>query len=967
MEENNNNENQVKEIIKDKGKQLSKKILKKVLKYIIMGLAILFAILLAVGLLMAVQLFIKNLFNSFVGLFKNNSSSLSSGNKNNSIVYIDDNGYYKFSAEDLVEQILQELEEQQVDSEEFGFISKKTTKNLIEKYVKAEAQTTLLKTGNNSWGQNDIDGTIVVKRATTDGSQAEKLEYINYNSFCALVEAGNGQALKKFSINPENFKLCIAKYESKTTYYDADGNEIETSGGGMVRQEINYKRYVQSYAVPLNFFIVLHLTSQDMDFMQDFLNFVLGDNEKGAIELTYIDGYSSSTTEYQYTGKEINNVKKATEDNGKEIATVLPEEISQEKFEEKKKNIIIDNKNVSNYIGEVEWYKKRTESYSGTLQITSADTWIASASKTLNKSTPHLENKESELIVNKEKIAEILKVRDDEKVEEYILTGRIMIDKKSITTNDGASYTIVNKENKVDAEEFVELIKKYPKVEANLTSAPSNLFYLLQQSQDTQKHEKIMRYVLYILNDIDYGISKEDLELLFKENLTEYNGIGNLKSYLLQFSHGAGYHAPESEDGKYYKMYGDGVGWPTIGDADLQWKSNYKHFEVAGKIKHNGKEMEVANVAEYINEHCLTRGVNATYTNNEVSEMEIYIEKELVDDVGDKVQEAVYNSVVEIDLSGLNLSKQQIYPLVAIRYNFGHLPVRNGKTFKQVYLEGAEKYKEDSWKHNRYIWDEWWWRVQGGSPGHITSRDVQFETYVKGIFDYTTSKSRDYYVYYTQEQISQISYAPSRTITRDKNNKKNEEEIFTLEIKSGVYESVSGDSRVIGYYTSTMGRRFTVLYQNACSNWGYKCNRAAAAIIASGYKDESVTDLINTMDTAYAAGGDTSVPRDVFWNQYGLKLVSDVYKSYSVSEYTQILSENLSKGNYAMIWVQGKPYKGKSGKTWTGEIHWVAILDYKIGEDGNEKIAIADMSGAAWYDIDEFSSGISRLAIISEE
>ena len=66
-----------------------------------------------------------------------------------------------------------------------------------------------------------------------------------------------------------------------------------------------------------------------------------------------------------------------------------------------------------------------------------------------------------------------------------------------------------------------------------------------------------------------------------------------------------------------------------------------------------------------------------------------------------------------------------------------------------------------------------------------------------------------------------------------------------------------------------------------------------------------------------------------------------------------------------MIWLNNGAYYGASGTKWTGEIHWVAILDYRVN-NGKEEIVIADWRGAGWYDIGEFQNGISRIALISE-
>lgn len=267
----------------------------------------------------------------------------------------------------------------------------------------------------------------------------------------------------------------------------------------------------------------------------------------------------------------------------------------------------------------------------------------------------------------------------------------------------------------------------------------------------------------------------------YEDQLNNATRNMNLQEYLRQFSHTS--EAPQSADGKFYKLYGDGVGWPTIGNADLQWKSNQYKFDCPGKVMHGATVQTVDNVKEFINSF-LTRGSEAEYTNEEIDAMDIYIEKELVDSVGSTTAESNYQ-YVETATSGLELSQQQLFALTAIKYNFGNLPSRNGYTFKKVYEEGAGLYTINSWQHNRYIWDNWWCYLGGGSAGHIPARDAAFETYVKGIYDFSESDagevfSREYYIYYTQEQLNMFSYAPNKPITRTLSN---EPEIFNFEEK----------------------------------------------------------------------------------------------------------------------------------------------------------------------------------------
>lgn len=984
MEDNNNGERKIVDKVKDfmakEGKKVISKVMKKIIPLISPYIGLFAVILLVVGLINAIPLMLQQMVVSVSATsYPSNPDTALSTSATESVIYIDDNGAYKLKSEDIADQLLKELEKQKVNTELMGLKeddNQGLDEDMIEKYIKAEVQTTFPKTG--CFG-NDVDGTIIIKRATSDGT-IKNLTYTSYNDFCNKVTSQNTAVLTQFSLNPDTLDLCIARNGSKTEYRGPNGELIraEASEAGIVKEEINYQKYVQNYAVPLNFFISLHLVSQDVDFMQELLDMVIGKGKDEPIVLTYVDSYYQSTTEYQYSGNDRTNFSEISI-NENDSNILMPETMTEEEFQQLKNNTIpnksINNSNVGDYIGSVEYYKKNVTSYAGRLYVSNADTWLKTSGRDITEApSTDTSNTTSNIIKDYDKSEKHYKlVNMDADTLEITSTywrqgGHVTITETVISTNTSKSFTVVDKESKINVDKFVELIKRYPKVENNFKTAPSNIFYLLQQSQNTQKLEKIMRYVMFVLNDIDYGVTEADLEVLLAESFIEGGmSAGNLADYLLAFSHAWGYEAPQSGDGKYYKMYGDGKGWPTIGNADIQWASHQGKFSKPGKIMHKGQEMEVANVADYVNTNCLTRGATAEYSDSEVSQMEIYIEKELVDAVGEQIQQVTYDYVIS-QTTGLNLTRQQIYPLVAISYNFGYLPERNGRTFKEAYLEASAQFEEFSWEHNRYIWDFWWNAIGGGAEGHIPSRDAQFETYVKGVFDYSLSDAgtpfaRKYYIYYTLQQKAQFIYAPNKTITRNTTDLANEEKIFTTAQYEGEF-TPANEKYIAGYYTSTTGRKFTILNQLIIDSWDGRCNRAASAIIASGYSEQTPYELITTMNANY----DNLIPTNKYWNIYGLKRVEHTTKHIDKEQYTEIIRNQFKKGGYVALWVDsnGNGYRGKSGEKWTKDIHWMAIIDYRI-KDGKEQIVIADWRGADWYDIDEFENGIDAYALINED
>ena len=179
----------------------------------------------------------------------------------------------------------------------------------------------------------------------------------------------------------------------------------------------------------------------------------------------------------------------------------------------------------------------------------------------------------------------------------------------------------------------------------------------------------------------------------------------------------------------------------------------------------------------------------------------------------------------------------------------------------------------------------------------------------------------------------------------------------------GTYLPSNDGYGVKGYYTASNGRTFTILNQNAISGWGDKCNRAACAIIASGYSTQTSTELINYMNSNYSGAIYGAIPTN-YWDAYNLKI--DGYET--PSNYIPRLREQLTSGGYALLWLNnGGTYIGKSGTVWTKQYHWIAIIDYKY-ENGTDKICVADWRGITWVNIDEFETyGVTRAVYVSEK
>lgn len=236
----------------------------------------------------------------------------------------------------------------------------------------------------------------------------------------------------------------------------------------------------------------------------------------------------------------------------------------------------------------------------------------------------------------------------------------------------------------------------------------------------------------------------------------------------------------------------------------------------------------------------------------------------------------------------------------------------------------------------------------------------------------------------------------------------------------GTFEA-SNREYISGYYTSGKGKVFTICYQHYESeqgrgnffgvNWNGTCNRASEAAILSAYTDMTPDKIIQSLNNEHKDG--RVIASNEYWNEFNLQINGDYFwscgkKNVSMKEwensetskiektkvegtYEEVLANHFqTTDGYALVWVTTTDkYAGESGKIWvsdsnpgsdTSGVHWVSVLDYRVTEDGQEQIAIADpgvapeanLDGSGyppvqWYNIGEFTDGISRMVLISEK
>lgn len=468
--------NPIKEGTKKAAGAAGKKIAKLIFMnpYVQAGIVLFILCILTAGVINVATYYIKNWFSSLLGFddaTKETSSSIV--DKSKTIVSIGKNGEYIIN-NNYSEQILAELENQKVSSVAAGFIEEDSEvvdeiKDMMDKYIKAEMQTMFPKT--NVLG-SDMDGSIKIKRASIESGKVEDLEYISYKEW---QDSGGKELLKKFSIKPDDFKLCIAEID-------------DNSEGGIKKRELDYQTLVQGYALPFNYLVSMHMITQDPDFMEELID----ESTKKDIVLTFVDSMTITTTKNDYSG----HAKVVTIDKSVDPAKTTVD------VDEK-----VKNSNVSKY-KEPEFFTKEVRTSFGTLQVTTAKTWFATVEKDIEANKPTSSTTDPVTIDFYTDTHSYYSTKTNKDIQ-----YNIDIDQTTTITTTNKGFTVTKKTEELTVDDFVEFIKKYPKVEDNLKSAPSNIFYLLQQNENTQVHEKIMRYVMFKLNDVDYGVIELDFSI----------------------------------------------------------------------------------------------------------------------------------------------------------------------------------------------------------------------------------------------------------------------------------------------------------------------------------------------------------------------------------------------------------------------------------------------------------------------
>lgn len=167
--------------------------------------------------------------------------------------------------------------------------------------------------------------------------------------------------------------------------------------------------------------------------------------------------------------------------------------------------------------------------------------------------------------------------------------------------------------------------------------AEQKLFELLESDPETSSASNIIKYLLYVYDGIDRGVTELDLSIYKPQEMKSATLASAvlLKQYIRSWEHSS--PPPTNADGTCYIIEDDGAGHPTVGYGVDIFNSGYSYlFEQNGYPTEIGGEVPI----------------------------------EFVDGIEDMIIED-YKQQIEAAVSGLDLTGYQINALVSRAYNCG--------------------------------------------------------------------------------------------------------------------------------------------------------------------------------------------------------------------------------------------------------------------------------------------------------
>ena len=416
-----------------------------------------------------------------------------------------------------------------------SYISKENQKEYLKAFIKAQLVTQSFNLGNT--GENDFNGAIKVKKQKSDGSE-EWLTYIDNETFESYVKSGDDNVFKHFTLNSSG-QLVVAQSQRETTTVDTNIQGMDTSGEQQYlisETSLDYKAMLDNYVMPFDLLWELLVQCTEEEFVYEVANLAINSE-------IIITAYENSTTTVQteetnYDLKEIHNMTVEGETNSR-VETRVTEDLNSQKYYVHKTTTINTNNVVLNITYADVWVVKYTNDYSSEPVDSSSESQDETGDENYNITIPARNVPLGSSYANLE--ASVCK--DSERVTKHIVTSQLRkrgANYKINTTGNSYREGPANIEEKTDkdseTENFVTLLKKYPRAEGKLMESPDWLFDMMESSQRTADMVDLMKYLLYKATGVDLGVTSFDFGLY---DLSKFNKGGSLglALYLRQFSH----------------------------------------------------------------------------------------------------------------------------------------------------------------------------------------------------------------------------------------------------------------------------------------------------------------------------------------------------------------------------------------------------------------------------------------------
>ena len=547
--------------------------------------------------------------------------------------------------DESVDTILNSLYSAGVDPESIGLLADLPTgatdeqyqeamRQYIREYYTAQVTTETINLYHKESTEDAAYGSIYIYRATgentNDESQRQNLTYISYEQMEEYEANNNTEALNYFTIDPGG-NLCVAGTTQITTETGSSEDNLSVDSANSSTtinlRTIDYKTAVAQYTTKLIFLFDLNIISQNPEFVSAFVELI----NDSRIEITVMDNVTTNVNTQTYTYTPMRKWVEEVPPPANAI-DAEPQRIQREEAGDPVTEIT----------------RITTVTTEPSFKITKVKTWFSEQEieYKLNTSGPNTSENTETLEDEQEPAAE----EGEWKVNQSITTTDSTTTQNYVESVRGdVTFTIGeygDGDKDLETPTFIALLEtgfKIPNTETyeepgmKLVNGANTLFYLLQQDQDLQNVETLMRYALYVYTNgqTNFGVTSLDGSLFEIQDFSTVTlgGSGLLKEYIRYWEHSS--PPPTNADGTKYIIETGSAGEPVVGYGI--------------DINTHGQEF-----------------INAGYSIEIGAEVDV----EFVDAIEDRIREEYYTDIKN-RTSGLNLTEYQLHALTSRAYNCG--------------------------------------------------------------------------------------------------------------------------------------------------------------------------------------------------------------------------------------------------------------------------------------------------------